>query len=102
MKPYLTVFCNARQECSRFGRNILNVKSKPNLTLTLTVALTLTLKSNFWKVLKKETKTWSHELKHATTTTKTKVAKMRAKLKMIGTADQNASAMLPGGCCLSE
>jgi len=42
------------------------------------MTLTLTPKRNAWKVLKEEKKKWSHELKCATTTTKTKVAMMRA------------------------
>jgi len=37
--------------------------------------------------LKKVKKKWSHELKRATTTTKTKVAKVRVELKAFGTAD---------------
>jgi len=37
--------------------------------------------------LKKVKKMWSHELKHATTATKMKVDKVRAKLKTTGTAD---------------
>jgi len=45
--------------------------------------------------LKKVKNNWIHELKCATTTTKTKVAKVRAELKTIGTADLNAYAMLP-------
>jgi len=32
-------------------------------------------------------KEWSHELKCVTTTTKTKVAKVRAEVKTFGTAD---------------
>jgi len=45
--------------------------------------------------LKKEKKSWSHELKHATTVTKTKVTEARYKPKTIGTADLNISATLP-------
>jgi len=37
--------------------------------------------------LKKVKKTWSHDLKRATTTTKTKVAKVRVEPKAFGTAD---------------
>jgi len=37
--------------------------------------------------LKKEKKKWSHELICATTTTKTKVAKVRAEPKTFGIAD---------------
>jgi len=47
----------------------------------------LTPKIKVWKVLKKENKKWSHELKCATTTTKMKVTKVRAELKIFGTAD---------------
>jgi len=39
------------------------------------------------KLLKKEEKKWCHELKHATTPNKIKVAKVRAKPKTFGTAD---------------
>jgi len=44
---------------------------------------------------------WSYAVKHATTTTKTKVTKVRAKPlpKTIRTADINASAMLSRLCC---
>jgi len=41
--------------------------------------------------LKKVNKKWYHELKRATTTIKTKVAKVRAKPKTIGTAEVNAT-----------
>jgi len=51
--------------------------------------------------LKKVKKNWSHELKSATTTTKTKVAKVRAKPKTIHIADVNISATLPWLCCQS-
>jgi len=37
--------------------------------------------------LKKEKKKWSHELKHATATTKMKVPKVRAESKTFDTAD---------------
>jgi len=40
--------------------------------------------------LKKVKNNWSHELKYATTTTERKDAKVRAKLKTIGSADVNA------------
>jgi len=36
-----------------------------------------------------------HELKGASTTTKTKAAMVRAELKMIGTADMNTTVTLP-------
>jgi len=53
--------------------------------------------------LKKVKENWFHELKHATTTRKTKIAKVRAEPKtMIGTADVNTSAMLPRQCHLSD
>jgi len=45
-------------------------------------------------------KKWSHEVKHATTTTKMKVAKVRAEPKTTGTADVNAIATLLERCCL--
>jgi len=48
--------------------------------------LTLTSKPKLWKLLKKVKKKWSHELKCATTTTKSKDTKVRAKPKTIGTA----------------
>jgi len=48
--------------------------------------------------LKKVNRNWFHELKCATTTTKTKVTKARAKTKTIRTADVNASTMLPWRC----
>jgi len=51
--------------------------------------LTLTPKPKLWKVLKKVKKNWSHELKHASTTTKTEIAKVRAEWKTIGTAEAN-------------
>jgi len=41
-------------------------------------------------------------LKHATTTTKPKVTKVRAEVKTFGTADVNATAMLPGQCRLND
>jgi len=41
-------------------------------------------------------------MKHATTTTKTEVTKVRAELKTICTADINASATLPQQCCWSD
>jgi len=41
--------------------------------------------------LRKVKKNWSHELKCATTTTKTKVAKVKAEPKSIGTPDINAT-----------
>jgi len=48
--------------------------------------------------LEKGKKKWSHELRRATTTTKTKVAKVRAEPKTVGAADltqgSNASARL--------
>jgi len=40
-------------------------------------------------------KKWSHELKRATTATKTELAKVRTQLKTIGTLELNASVMLP-------
>jgi len=43
-------------------------------------------------------KKWSRELKCVTITTKTKVAKVRTKLKTIRTVDVNASATLPRQC----
>jgi len=51
--------------------------------------------------LKKVKKKWSHELKYATTTTKTKFAKVRAKLKTIGckkevTADSHTPVLIKG------
>jgi len=58
------------------------------------------------KFFKKAKKNWSHGLKRATTTsssdstTKTKVAIVRAKPKTIDTADLNASVTLPCQCCL--
>jgi len=58
------------------------------------MTLTLTPKSRLWQILKKVKKKWSHELKRATTITKTKIAKMRAEPKTIGTADVNATATL--------
>jgi len=70
--------------------------------VNLTVTLTLAPKPKVWKHLKKVKKNCSHELKHATTTTKMQVAKVRAELKTIGTADLNASAMLSHQCCLSD
>ena len=42
------------------------------------------------------------KLKCVTITTITKVTKVRAKRKTIGTADVNATATLPGQCCLSD
>jgi len=45
--------------------------------------------------LKKVNENYSHELKPASTTTKMKVAKVRAEPKTIGTANVNAAAMLP-------
>jgi len=60
----------------------------------------LTLK--LWKLLKKVKKNWSHELKCTTTATKMKAAKVRAEPKTIGTADVNASPMLPRHYHLSD
>jgi len=57
--------------------------------------LTLTPKPKLWKLLKKEKKNWSHDLKRATTITKMKVAKVRYELKTISRTDLNASATLP-------
>jgi len=69
------------------------------LTLTLTIALALTPKLKVGKVLKKEKKKWSHELKCATITTKTKVTGVKAEAKTFGTADLKciyyATASLP-------
>jgi len=48
--------------------------------------------------LKKVKQGWSHELKRATTTTKTKVTKVRAKSITIHIADVNTSATLPWWC----
>ena len=45
--------------------------------------------------MKKVNENYSHELKPASTTTKMKVAKVRAEPKTIGTANVNAAAMLP-------
>jgi len=47
----------------------------------------LTPKPKVWKVLKKQKRKWYHKWKQATTTTKTKVTKVRAELKTFGTAD---------------
>jgi len=52
--------------------------------------------------LKKVNENYSHELKPASTTTKMKVAKVRAEPKTIGTANVNAAAMLPWRCCWSD
>jgi len=41
----------------------------------------LTPKPKLWKLLKEVKKKWFHELKRATTATKTKVAKVRAEPK---------------------
>ena len=46
------------------------------------------------ETLKKVKDNWSHALKCVTTTTKMKVTKVRAKPKIIRTADANVSAML--------
>jgi len=43
-----------------------------------------------------------YELKHAITTTKMKVAKVKAERKTIDTLDINATAVLPGRCRLSD
>jgi len=48
--------------------------------------------------LKKVKKKWSHDLKPATTTTKRKVGKVRAKLKTLGTTDVNTTVTLKQGC----
>jgi len=45
--------------------------------------------------LKQVKKNQSQELKRATTTTKTKVAKVGAELKTIGIVDINAARMVP-------
>jgi len=55
-----------------------------------------------WKFLKKVKKNWSHELKPAATTTKTKDTEVRAKQKTIRTADINASTMLPQWHCWND
>jgi len=47
-------------------------------------------------------KNWSHELKYATPTTKTRVAKMRAEPKTIGIAHVNISITLPQRCHMSD
>ena len=47
-----------------------------------------------WKLFQKVKKQCFHDLKRASTTTKTKVVMVRAKLKTIGTADVNATAAL--------
>jgi len=52
--------------------------------------------------LKKAKKKWSDELKCVTTTTKTKVAKVRAELSAIDTANVNTTATLPQQCRLSD
>jgi len=49
--------------------------------------LTTTPKPKLWKLLKNVKKKWSHELKDATIITKMQVVKVRAKPKIIGTAD---------------
>jgi len=41
-------------------------------------------------------------LKRASTTTNMKVARVRAELQTIGTADVNAFAALPQRCCLGD
>jgi len=60
------------------------------------------VKGKVWELLKKVKKNWSCELKCATTTTKTKVTKVRAKLEIISTRDINASTMKPLWCQLSS
>jgi len=57
--------------------------------------LTLIPEPEVWKALKTVKKNWSHELKCATTTTKTKVAKVRAEPKTTGIAEVIASTTLP-------
>jgi len=47
-------------------------------------------------------KSRSHELKGATTTTKTKVTKVRAELTTIHMADVNASVTPIWRCCWSD
>ena len=86
LKPYLSDVhylqrCSNAQECSRLGRNILNVKSKPNANqaLTLNVNLTLSPKLKVWKLLKKEKKKLSHKLKRAPDTNKSHQGKHRTK-----------------------
>jgi len=96
LKPYLSDVhylqrCSNAQECSRLGRNILNVKGKPHPNLKPNCSpntnLTLTPKPKVWKLLKKEKKKWSYELKCATIIAKTKVIKVRAEPKAFGATD---------------
>jgi len=43
------------------------------------------------ETFEKSKENWSHELRHASTTTKTKVSKVRTELKTTGTADLNTT-----------